>query len=243
MVNKWIIFVLLSASAVLTACTSAASEAERQVSSFPPTSSQEDVTDTGGAQEGFMTEKIEVTDVPCYRGTIEDFAVSDDGHTVLLLNRPSGTNFEANLKVKLTENTRYSFEQNQMGNGSLIEVYYMQIKEGGIMEALAVNYLGVEEDVYYNGKLTELVVNDQSGRLVMDPIDEGAQTYIFNFDEKTQFYLDQDSLSPGTLLNIYHSPISTRSLPPQSPALEIRPYTPPTEDEIRKPAADAPEPQ
>ena len=52
--------------------------------------------------------------------------------------------------------------------------------------------------------------------------------YVFNYDSDT-FYLDFDALKPGDQLNVLHSAASTRSLPPQSAAFEIAPYTAPVQ--------------
>ena len=62
--------------------------------------------------------------------------------------------------------------------------------------------------------------------------------YVFNYDSSTQFYLDFDALKPGVQLNVLHSAASTRSLPPQSAAFEIAPYTAPGADELPLPIPD-----
>ena len=101
-----------------------------------------------------------------------------------------------------------------------------------------------EDLTNYNGKLVEIVPDTEdvdSGYLLLDPIDENGMQYQFNYGPDTQFNIDKDTLQAGDLLNVLHSPISTRSLPPQSPAYEISPYTAPEADELPIPAADAPQ--
>ena len=62
--------------------------------------------------------------------------------------------------------------------------------------------------------------------------------YRFNYGPETQFVIPLEQIAVGTQLNVYHSPAATRSLPPQSYALEVSAYTAPAEGEVPAPVAD-----
>lgn len=189
-------------------------------------------------------ERLSVADASRFLGTVEDFAVDDAGQTVLLMRRAAGSGLLPELKVTLTENTSYSFDGTQLGNGAFLEVYYGgEPDETGAVDAIAVNDLISEDLVIYNGTLAEITPDPEkegSGSLLLDPLTENGMQYVFHYDESTQFYLDFASLKAGDKLHVLHSPASTRSLPPQSAAWEISPYTAPEAGELPMPAADAP---
>ena len=100
-----------------------------------------------------------------------------------------------------------------------------------------------EDLVVYNGTLVEITTDpekEEGCSLLLDPLTEDGMQYVFHVDESTQFYLDFASLKAGDKLHVIHSPASTRSLPPQSAAWEIFPYTEPEAGELPAPAAEAP---
>lgn len=175
-----------------------------------------------------MDQRLQVADAAMFRGVVEDFAVDDTGKTVLVMRGAEGTGFAPSLKVTLTEDTRYSFDETKIGNGGFLEIYYgvdmNEVETPDIVEAIAVNDLGSEDMMNYNGTLVEIMKDGDGGQLLLDPLDENGTQYAFNYGPDTQFYLDMDALKAGDALNIFHSPIATMSLPPQSPALEVRLY-------------------
>ena len=182
-----------------------------------------------------------------FRGTAEDFAVSDDGATVLLMRRAVGTSFPADLKVKLiadgSADTQFGMDADLLGNGSFLEVYYTPGQENpdGSVTALVVNDALSEDLVYYNGTVVEVAPDPEQegeGYLLLDPLEEGGMQYRFNYGPETQFVIPLEQIAVGTQLNVYHSPAATRSLPPQSYALEVSAYTAPAEGEVPAPVAD-----
>ena len=182
-----------------------------------------------------------------FRGTVEDFAVSDDGATVLLMRRAVGTSFPADLKVKLiadgSADTQFGMDAELLGNGSFLEVYYTPGQENpdGSVTALVVNDALSEDLVYYNGTVVEVAPDPEQegeGYLLLDPLEEGGMQYRFNYGPETQFVIPLEQIAVGTQLNVYHSPAATRSLPPQSYALEVSAYTAPAEGEVPAPVAD-----
>ncbi|WP_207654187.1 hypothetical protein [Anaerotruncus massiliensis (ex Togo et al. 2019)] len=189
-------------------------------------------------------ERLSVADASRFLGTVEDFAVDDAGQTVLLMRRATGSDLPRELKVTLTEDTNYSFDSAQLGNGAFLEVYYGgEPDETGAVDAIAVNDLISEDLVVYNGTLVEITTDpekEEGCSLLLDPLTEDGMQYVFHVDESTQFYLDFASLKAGDKLHVIHSPASTRSLPPQSAAWEISPYTEPEAGELPAPAAEAP---
>lgn len=178
-------------------------------------------------------EKLVVADSARYRGVVEDVAVSDDGSTVLILNRAVGTNLDRTKKVKLTADTKYSFESAEIANGAFLEVYYGAdgANEDESVDAIAINNLGDVNSVNYNGTVLEITKDGDSGSIYMDPLDEKGMQYVFNYGPETQFYLDINTIKVGDKLNVYHKSMATRSIPPQSPALEFSVYTAPEEGE------------
>ncbi len=182
-----------------------------------------------------------------FRGTVEDFAVSDDGATVLLMRRAVGTSFPADLKVKLiadgSADTQFGMDADLLGNGSFLEVYYTPGQENpdGSVTALVVNDALSEDLVYYNGTVVEVAPDPEQegeGYLLLDPLEEGGMQYRFNYGPETQFVIPLEQIAVGTQLNVYHSPAATRSLPPQSYALEVSAYPAPAEGEVPAPVAD-----
>ena len=173
--------------------------------------------------------------------------MSDDGATVLLMRRAVGTSFPADLKVKLiadgSADTQFGMDADLLGNGSFLEVYYTPGQENpdGSVTALVVNDALSEDLVYYNGTVVEVAPDPEQegeGYLLLDPLEEGGMQYRFNYGPETQFVIPLEQIAVGTQLNVYHSPAATRSLPPQSYALEVSAYTAPAEGEVPAPVAD-----
>lgn len=222
------------------------SSQESSISTLPQDSSANEASESSSASDEAQEEAEEptlqstiyrsgksvfVADTALYRGIVEDFSVNDAGETVLTLCQAQGSNFASpKLMVTLTEDTRYAQEEPEYGNGSYLEVFYGQ-KENpdGSVEALAVNELQPADMILYNGTVKEITPDPEKegeGRILVSPLGEAEGTeYLFLYSEETSFiglYLDE--IQPGDQLHIIHSPVSTRSLPPQSAAVEIRPY-------------------
>ena len=162
--------------------------------------------------------------------------MGEEGKTVLEMRKFEGTSFAPTLKVALTDATELSFDQNQMANGVALEVFYHapegDVASAEIVDAVAINLLEVEEAVNYNGKLLSVTPSpdhEGQGQLEMALLDGNETQIIFNYGPETKFHQDPTTLKPGDLLNIYHQPLMTMSLPPQSPALEVSAYTAPEE--------------
>lgn len=229
------------ASASQPASSAAASQAESEAPA------EESVPEEADAEAAPVEPLAAPEGSQVFRGTVEDFAVSDDGATVLLMRRAVGTSFPADLKVKLiadgSADTQFGMDADLLGNGSFLEVYYTPGQENpdGSVTALVVNDALSEDLVYYNGTVVEVAPDPEQegeGYLLLDPLEEGGMQYRFNYGPETQFVIPLEQIAVGTQLNVYHSPAATRSLPPQSYALEVSAYTAPAEGEVPAPVAD-----
>ncbi len=177
-----------------------------------------------------------VMDASRYEGVVDDFAVSDQGYTVLMM-KPSHDSQEALFPIAITENTQFSFPSNELGNGAELQIYYQENAETGTAEAIAINRITTQttpmpaqipaDALTYRGSVTEVRIDQQnplSGAVTMNDL-EGGNPYTFNFSEETTLLnLDMAAVKAGDLLEIKHSPVSTRSIPPQSAAYEISEY-------------------
>ncbi len=187
---------------------------------------QTDEAQAASSQE--ETERLYVADAAMYRGVVQEFAVNDQtGNTVWILQQVDGTDFGfPELKVEISENTDLGPGAEQVGNGSYVEIFYGgKPDSNNQVEAIAVNRLESADMVIYNGVLKS-IQGDSEGQMELESLDGQGTGYIFNFDANTQFYLNKEQLTPGTKLCVFHSAASTRSLPPQSAAYEVRLYVP-----------------
>lgn len=165
-----------------------------------------------------------------YRGIIEEFAVGDGGNTVWILNQVEGADYgHPTLKVMLTPSTKYLYDNKaeQVGNGSYIAVTYDKSKTNadGSVTALTVDKLLEPEMIVYNGTVVSVRKDtDSSGQILMEDFGGQGMGYAFNYSEETRFVTPLAQIKAGDKLSVLHSPISTRSIPPQSPAEEVRVY-------------------
>ena len=177
---------------------------------------------------GNLPESIIVADAAMYRGTIIDIRQDADGLTVTL-EQARGTNFGSvqPMDVVIADDIVMSgFESlAELREGDYLEVFYGSIVRGGTSRAITARLLPPADVVIFNGILEEIIVQDgQTGHMLVNSMNGGGQ-HLFHFSpEFTQFYLNFDGLQPGDELNIFHSGVSTRSIPPQSSALEVRFY-------------------
>jgi hypothetical protein len=177
---------------------------------------------------GGLPASVMVMGAAMYRGTITDIQEEDDTLRVMI-EQAQGTNFgHPTLTVAIGEDIVFSgfYAPAQLQVGDYLEVFYGQAPEGEAT-AISARLLPAAELVIFNGVLEEITVEEGESRVGYMRLsamrDDGA--HVFHFSPAfTQFYLDFDSLQPGDKLNIFHSGVSTRSIPPQSSALEVRYY-------------------
>lgn len=199
--------------------------------------SEDAATQSAAAEENAaegQTERLVVADASRYEGIVEDFAMSDDGTAVLMM-KPEGAEDGAEpVKVKLSEETKFSFDSTGLGNGDHLEVYYAGEPVDGMVTAIAINRIentlpqeDMAQALIYDGEVVEHTPDAEkpgSGSILMRSF-EGDNDYVFNYDKETKIDVDLASLKAGDKLHIVHSQMATRSIPPQSPAFEISAYT------------------
>lgn len=192
-------------------------------------------------------------DAAMYRGTVSGTVSAtstegdaDKGTVQFTLTQAEGTDFGApSLKFSFTADTRADFTPE---DGQYLEVYYGRapgapLSTTEVHNALTAIKYHSAEMVNFNGTVKAINPHPDKpgqGTLVMasmPPLAEqslanpASDPYIvhFNYDkEKTQFYLTFDEIKVGDKLNIFQSGAMTMSLPPQSFAIEVRPYAEPT---------------
>ena len=106
--------------------------------------------------------KIAVADAAIYRGVVEDFAVNDKGQTVLMMRRAVGSRFSPRMNFSLTENHCAAVLKN---HPSATERFEVTTAFGTTQsdsttpietEAIAINDLGLEDLINYNGTLVKV---------------------------------------------------------------------------------------
>ncbi len=166
-------------------------------------------------------------DAAMYRGTVAAIT-NKDGKTWMLLNQAKGTDFgKAALRVEFTKDTRTGFKLSDIEKGDYLVVYYgtmMGEKIPSDVTAIAANKLIDADRSIYNGVIDDIKINDDGTGMFMMRAINGKDQTLFRFNKETKIYLDFANLKKGDKLNIYYSGITTRSLPPQATAMEIRTY-------------------
>lgn len=176
------------------------------------------------------TEPIMIADVAMYRGTVESIEKDGDEHRILIVAQEKGTQYgPPKMEVHVYDDTQLNFDFDELQVGQYIEFYYssLVITEGmEAAEALAINHLGLAEMRVFNGTIKEINwENDTKGSMLVESVDDkGDMLFHFEDDGTTQFYLDAKSLEEGSEISIFHNPAVAASMPPQTTALEIRPY-------------------
>lgn len=229
--------ILLSA---LLIASFAACGAQKPATVPAPSSSEASVSDTAEipsiADTANAGERLVVADAALFTGVIEDFAVSDDGKTVWMLKGDDGKA----LKAAVDENTKFSFDSSGLGNGARLEVYYSG--EGDVVSAIAANRLDTPDSglvapagnapavpadaMTYDGIVVSVNIKTENGidGTIEMTNGKGENAYVFNFTkDSTYIGVDLLTVKPGDKLRVIHSQISTRSIPPQSPAFQILP--------------------
>ncbi|WRS28479.1 hypothetical protein U6B65_04925 [Oscillospiraceae bacterium MB08-C2-2] len=173
-------------------------------------------------------ERLVVMDAAMYRGMVDDIRQQDGQLHSFRLTQAQGTSFgPASVTVKTDENTRMSFDAGLLQQGDYIEVFYGRPLEQSAeteITALTLNHLGKAENVLFSGTFVVLTKDEKkegSGRLLLTSLNTNDE-WVFHYSEETQIYLNLDDLIAGDSLSILFSGASTRSIPPQAFALEIR---------------------
>lgn len=176
-------------------------------------------------------------EVKVYRGVMEDLAVDEEGNTVWILQQAEGTDFGiGRIQVVIDENTKIYPETQGVGNGSYLEVLYKgEIPLAGedmipSVRAMEVKNLLQADMVVYNGEIIEIEKDREvtgNGSILLEPLNEGGSQWLFHYGPETEFFTssgNEEDLKVGLKINIFFDGSSTRSIPPQSTALEIREY-------------------
>ena len=213
------------------ASQSSGETATQQTIQNPVTASSKSEADDGYDMIGVP--QLVISDSMMYRGTVLSIdSLPDSDAEILLLTLMSvdGTGFSpSTLPVAITEETKLSFEKQKLEKGAYLEVYYgaNPKEKQQYAKAIAVNLLIPAERSVFNGELVEIIENSEDKdkiSLLLEPLDEGMET-VFHISDKTQLYIKLEELKKGDKINIYYNGIATFSIPPQSTAMEIRPYT------------------
>lgn len=196
-------------------------------------SKKEELTETPGTVE----ENQKEDEIKMYRGIMEDVAVDNEGNTAWILQQAEGTDFGIErIQVIIDENTKVYPEDQGVGNGSYLEVMYkgeiLKTGEDSIpsVKALEVKNLMQADMVTYNGEIIEIQKEGEeagSGSILLGPLNEGGSQWLFHYGPETEFFTSsgkEEDLKVGGKVNIFFDGSSTRSIPPQSTALEIRDY-------------------
>lgn len=168
-------------------------------------------------------------DAAQYRGVVEKIE-NIDGETEIILSQAEGTNFGSQtLITRITPETRHMFELSTLKTGDYLEVWYGIPLEGekediAYFPAIVANLLPEASISNFNGEITEITKDSEtSGSILLTSLDSDYDV-LFQYDENTKIYLNLDELEKGDKLNIYYSGVTTRSIPPQAFALEMRTY-------------------
>lgn len=242
----WITAVSLMAAVSLAACGASApvassSSASSEVVSSEAVSSEAVSSEPAPEEPSAGSGRLEQMSSPRYVGVVDDFAVNDAGETVLIMKPSHGITANGILNVTLTKDTAYTVEKNAIANGAELEIFYVlneqkeavavQINEAAEIPAdgTGIPDFSMEESVSYDGVVLDIYFdpsNPKEGSIEMTDFD-GQTPYVFHFYEETVVEnIDLNEIKPQTKLHVEHSPISTRSLPPQSNAFSISPYQP-----------------
>lgn len=181
-----------------------------------------------------MDDLIYITDAARYRGTVASIDKTLTGQVIYRLVAFPGSGMPEQLLVVPTPDTLSSFDFADVQVGDHMEVFYNPPEEAGCgltcYDILGANLLFPAEMVYYNGILAEKD-DDGNGNVDLVMVPEGTpqenwrdpmRQFVFHAGPETQFFTPVEELEEGASLNIYHRGISTRSIPPQGVALEVR---------------------
>lgn len=170
------------------------------------------------------TEPVYVADAALYRGTITEI----QGNVYRMEMAPGRNYGEEVLLVTMEQDTPvYAIPETGLQTGDYIEIYYTMLQETYPAQttALGVNYLAPNaEDVVFNGVVQSIEQENEEG-LAMLLLGDNGQEALFRTGGQTQIYMDKADIVPGAHLSIFFNGVMTLSLPPQSTADEIAPFT------------------
>lgn len=207
-----------------TESSSVDSSSQQDDSSAPVENQNESSSNDNNKEGNLINEPIVVADAKKYRGKL--ISVSEDGK-IIKLGQVEGTDFglvEIEISINEDAKTNFDLSKKPFIVDGYYEVYYGEIQEDNKTDAIAINYLADNyNDVITNCEVVS--VDTTNGSILVKKLSNNEEVQ-FNYidDGSTQIYMNIEDIKDGVQLNIYHSPVSTRSLPPQYFALEISPY-------------------
>lgn len=232
--KKTVVILVALLAVSLTACNSgrdkisssvAESTASSQASSEAPLESSEEESLPENETESMIPP---VADAALYRGEVTEVGTGEGGGIVLTLNEVKGVTYGyPSIKVELSEDTRSAVEPGEIAVGDYIEVYYGSAAiPGDSVTAIAINRLAPADLSVINAvveSITPQEGKDDFGEIAVNVIGSN-EAMVIHYTDNTQFYLDRGEIKAGDKLNIFTSGATTRSIPPQANALEIRSY-------------------
>lgn len=164
---------------------------------------------------------IPVADAAMYRGTVTN-QWEDDGLTYYELVQALGTNYGFSSLTVSADKTVY--ENNKLSDvkvGDYLEVYYGAGKNEslGTKAIISAGKLVNADFSVFNGTVEKI----EKGSVLLKALD-GNNEILFRYSSDTHLYLDIAKVKKGDRLNVYFNGITTRSIPAQANALEIRSY-------------------
>lgn len=223
-IRVWML-AMLALIPCLTACAQETPPGDTPATSAPTeTATQEETT----AMTDAATERVPIpADTALYRGTVQSLSPGE-GETLVELEQVKGTNFGApSVTVALTADTLCDFNPAELAEGDYLEIAYGGWVGDGLEQVTAVTAarLAPADLSVYNGTLQEIrpPKDGEDGTMLLTAL-EGTGDILFHLGGETQLYLDVDSLQAGDQINVYFSGATTRSIPPQATALEVRRY-------------------
>lgn len=164
-----------------------------------------------------------VADAALYRGIVVEAAQGEGSEITFTLRQAEGTNYGSReLVFRTGESTYLGCDADEIQVGAYLEVAYGGVSQiYDFQEALTVKKLTDASLSVFNGQFVS--TQGDSGSLLLKDLKTGNEM-IFHISDNTQVYLDRGKLKAGDKVNVYFSGASTRSIPPQATALEIRAY-------------------
>ncbi|MCL2841439.1 MAG: hypothetical protein FWE05_11805 [Defluviitaleaceae bacterium] len=149
------------------------------------------------------------TNAGLFRGEVEDVSITD-GLNTIVLRQVLGTDFGAErLTVLIDAETRSDFAITDVNEGDHIAVYYHVGIDYGVsmpeeVTAIVLQMLPPASASVFVGSVVEITAYPTGGslRMLVDEDDPHVIVVLFS-NEYTQFYLDIDSLEPGSDISVF----------------------------------------
>lgn len=200
---------------------------------------------SGGVVKGVAETKTNVSSV---KGTVEDFAVDEQGRTVWLLRQDGAPAGSAPVQITVTEKTQIEGDAN-IANGDVVYVEYRENKAKSQVSQKRTSLLNpkvpasqyqsqnvllaqtvrketpVPENIFY-GEVLEILPGGYGvdGSFRMQEITdtpETAQEIVFHYGSETESALELKDVKVGDRFDVVYNGALTRSLPPQGFAQAI----------------------